>query len=118
MLLASTAAITCWHQQKSSFLGLIENDIREFGWMDVDHWASMGGSELGTNRHVPVGRVISTPSPAPSRRENRRRLLIIGGWAGYTSALHPVARARELSAFDVPIICLPATISNNLPGGG
>ncbi|HAJ38229.1 MAG TPA: 6-phosphofructokinase, partial [Chloroflexi bacterium] len=34
----------------NSFMGLINDDMRTFKWMDVDHWASMGGSELGTNR--------------------------------------------------------------------
>ncbi len=35
--------------------GLVEGDIREFEWMEVDGWASAGGSELGTNRKTPQG---------------------------------------------------------------
>ncbi|MCB0055984.1 MAG: 6-phosphofructokinase, partial [Caldilineaceae bacterium] len=99
----------------NSFLGLIENDIREFGWMDVDHWASMGGSELGTNRHVPVGKDFYAIARTIEEREIDG-LLIIGGWAGYTSALHLLHERENFPAFDIPIICLPATINNNLPG--
>ena len=99
----------------NSFLGLIENDIREFGWMDVDHWASMGGSELGTNRHVPIGKDFYAIARTIEEREIDG-LLIIGGWAGYTSALHLLHERENFPAFDIPIICLPATINNNLPG--
>ncbi len=40
---------------QNGFDGLINGEIREFEWMDVNGWASMGGSELGTNRKVPKG---------------------------------------------------------------
>ena len=40
---------------QNGFDGLINGDIRELEWMSVNGWASMGGSELGTNRKVPKG---------------------------------------------------------------
>jgi len=43
-------------------------------------------------------------------------LLVIGGWSGYQS-VHTLLNARpNFPAFNIPIICLPATINNNLPG--
>ena len=99
----------------NSFLGLIQEDLRSFGWMDVDPWASRGGSELGTNRHVPSGKDFY----AIARTLEDRRidgLLVVGGWAGY-NAVQQLWREREnFPAFQLPIVCLPASINNNLPG--
>lgn len=99
----------------NSFLGLINDDMRPLKWMDVNGWASMGGSELGTNRHVPSGRDLY----AIARTIEERRidgLLIIGGWTGYSSALRLMQERENFPAFEIPIICLPASIDNNLPG--
>jgi len=43
-------------------------------------------------------------------------LLIIGGWAAYQAAYQLTIRRGDFPAFDIPIICLPASIDNNLPG--
>jgi 6-phosphofructokinase 1 len=43
-------------------------------------------------------------------------LLIIGGWDAFQAA-HTLDRERErYPAFQIPTICLPATIDNNIPG--
>ena len=43
-------------------------------------------------------------------------ILMIGGWAGY-EAMYQLYREREnFPVFNIPLICLPATIDNNLPG--
>lgn len=99
----------------NSFLGLINDDMHMFKWMDVDHWASMGGSELGTNRHVPSGKDFYAIARTIEERQIDG-LLIIGGWAGYTAALHLQKERENFPAFQIPIICLPASINNNLPG--
>ena len=99
----------------NSFLGLIHDDMHQFKWMDVDHWASMGGSELGTNRHVPSGKDFYAIARTIEERQIDG-LLIIGGWAGYTAALNLLKERGNYPAFDIPIICLPASINNNLPG--
>jgi 6-phosphofructokinase 1 len=41
---------------------------------------------------------------------------MIGGWSGYDSALRLTRKREAFPAFSIPIICLPATINNNLPG--
>ena len=43
-------------------------------------------------------------------------LLIIGGWAGYEAAFQMLKSRENYPAFNIPIVCLPATINNNLPG--
>jgi 6-phosphofructokinase 1 len=39
-----------------------------------------------------------------------------GGWSGYEGMLSLWKERRNYPAFNVPIICLPASIDNNLPG--
>lgn len=100
---------------RDGFQGLIEDQMEEFDWMSVHGWGSMGGSQLGTSRTVPTGNEIA----AVARTLRRRRidgLLVIGGWSAYEAA-HRLASARdEHEAFNIPIICMPAAIDNNLPG--
>jgi 6-phosphofructokinase 1 len=43
-------------------------------------------------------------------------LLMAGGWAGYQAA-HELHRHRQhYAALDIPIVCLPMTINNDVPG--
>ncbi|NJN66907.1 MAG: 6-phosphofructokinase [Chloroflexaceae bacterium] len=97
------------------FLGLINDSIMELGWMSVAGWASMGGSELGTNRKVPEGRDLYAIART-LEKHGIQGLLVIGGLAGY-QASHRLSMERDnFPAFNIPIICMPATINNNLPG--
>ena len=41
--------------------------------------------------------------------------MVIGGWSAYEAA-HRLTWPREYDAFNIPIICVPAAIDNNLPG--
>lgn len=100
---------------RSGFKGLIENDIEELSWMEVEEWASSGGSELGTNRKQPKNRDFYEISKNLESR-NIHAVLIIGGMIGYASALDLLKKRNEFPAFDIPIVCLPASINNNLPG--
>jgi 6-phosphofructokinase 1 len=43
-------------------------------------------------------------------------MLVIGGWSGYEAANLMLNNRRDYPAFNLPVICLPASISNNLPG--
>jgi 6-phosphofructokinase 1 len=97
------------------FRGLRDGNIRELTWGSVNGWGSLGGSELGTSRFVPAE--IDLPEIAAQLRAHQiEGLLVIGGWAGYESA-HCLHAARErFPEFKIPIICLPATIDNDLPG--
>lgn len=97
------------------FRGLIRGEIRELSWMDVSGLAPRGGSELGTNRTAPEGG--EWYAIARNLEEHQiEGILVIGGWTGY-KAIYEMQRLREnYPAFQIPMICLPATINNNLLG--
>ncbi|MBP7569812.1 MAG: 6-phosphofructokinase [Acidobacteria bacterium] len=100
---------------QGGFPGLVDDDIKTMDWMSVDGWASRGGAELGTNRAVPDGPDFY----AIARTIEKRRiegLLIIGGWEAYQGAHRLFEERRNYPAFEIPLVCLPATIDNNLPG--
>jgi len=83
--------------------------------MSVNGWASRGGAELGTNRHVPDDRELYAIA-RHIEAEQIDAILMVGGWSGY-QAVHKLRSERErFPAFDIPMICLPASINNNLPG--
>jgi 6-phosphofructokinase 1 len=43
-------------------------------------------------------------------------LLVIGGWTGYQAVYSMTNERDNFPAFNIPMVCLPASISNNLPG--
>ena len=100
---------------RNAFRGLVNNEVAELSWMSVNGWATRGGSELGTNRTVPKGRDLY--AIARSLEEHKiDGILMIGGWTGYQAILELHNQRKNYPAFDIPMICLPASINNNLPG--
>jgi 6-phosphofructokinase 1 len=100
---------------KRGFRGLRDGEFVEYGWMDVDGWAAIGGSELGTSRKIPK----SSDYYAMARQLEDHKIdamLMIGGWAGYEAASNMYEERHNFPAFNIPIVCVPATINNNLPG--
>ena len=97
------------------FEGLIKDDIQEMQWMSVNGWASLGGSELGTNRKIPDGKELYAIA-RNMEKEGIQGLLAIGGWTGYQAAHKLYEARRTFPAFNIPMVCLPASINNNLPG--
>lgn len=100
---------------RNGFQGLMDGEIEEMDWMSVAGWASMGGSELGTNRKVP-GRSDYYAIARTLEVHNIQGLLVIGGYGAYESAYRLLVERENFPAFNIPLICLPATIDNNLPG--
>jgi 6-phosphofructokinase 1 len=100
---------------RNGFRGFITGEIEPLGWMDVDEWAPLGGSELGTNREVPEGADFYAMA-RNIETHNIQGLMVIGGWTGYQTAYQMLSKRDSFPAFNIPIICLPATINNNLPG--
>jgi 6-phosphofructokinase 1 len=99
---------------KNGFRGLRDGDIHEMGWMDVSSWVADGGAEIGTNRDVP-GPVAIAQIAEQLAAHRIDGLLMAGGWAGYRAA-HELHRHRhEHAALDIPIVCMPMTINNDLP---
>jgi 6-phosphofructokinase 1 len=99
---------------RNGFAGLRDGEIDEMDWMGVTGWVSRGGAELGTSRFLPWGEALDAIA---DQIESHRidGLLMIGGWSGYQAA-HALYRQREsYPAFTRPIVCLPASINNDLP---
>lgn len=100
---------------QNGFEGLANDDIQEMEWMSVNGWASMGGSELGTNRRIPKGSDLYAIARNIEKHEIQG-LLVIGGWNAYESVYKLLNERGNFPAFHIPMVCLPATINNNLPG--
>lgn len=100
---------------KNGIEGLIRGEIETMDWMSVAGWATRGGSELGTNRTEPTRADLYAIARNLENHEVQG-LLMIGGWTGYQSMYQLVTERPNYPAFNIPIICLPAAIDNNLPG--
>ncbi|KXL46685.1 hypothetical protein M433DRAFT_65305 [Acidomyces richmondensis BFW] len=68
--------------------------VREMGWLDAENWASRGGSEIGTNRGLPSADMDTT---------------------AFAFEKYNI-EALFYDAFKIPMVVLPATVSNNVPG--
>ncbi len=100
---------------RRGFHGLINGEIEELGWMSISGWVSRGGAGFGTSRYIPNGRdFYSIAKNLESHQIDG--LLIIGGWDGYQSAFQLFNRRNDYPSFNIPIVCIPASIDNNLPG--
>lgn len=100
---------------RNGFPGLTNGEIEKLDWMSVAGWASKGGSELGTSRKVPG----SGDYYAIARHLEEHQiqgLLVIGDWTGYETAHQLFTKRADFPAFNIPLICLPASINNDLPG--
>ncbi|MBI3958315.1 MAG: 6-phosphofructokinase [Chloroflexi bacterium] len=97
------------------FRGLITDNLEEMEWMSVSGWAPIGGSELGTSRKVPSGGDFYAIAKTLEKHQIDA-ILMVGGWAGYQSMLRLYQERANFPAFNIPLICVPATINNNLPG--
>jgi len=99
----------------NGFEGLAENQVQELEWTSVNGWASMGGSMLGTSRLVPKGKDLH--AIARTIEDNHiEAMLVIGGWNAYQAVFDMHNDRLNFPAYNIPIVCLPASINNNLPG--
>ncbi|WP_341729751.1 6-phosphofructokinase [Brooklawnia sp.] len=99
----------------NGFEGLRKGAARELGWDDVEGWIGSGGAELGLRRGVPSMEDLYKLSRS---MEDLRLdgLLVIGGWNAYQAAYLMHSERSRYPAFQIPIIAVPASIDNNLPG--
>lgn len=95
--------------------GLLNDDTRPLGWESVDGWAHQGGAELGTSRVTPSSEEFVQLGEA-IQRNNLSGLLVIGGHRAYEALWRLRPRRGEHPGLKVPILLLPASIDNNLPG--
>jgi 6-phosphofructokinase 1 len=97
------------------FEGLIQGLTRTLKWDKLNGWASMGGAELGISRTVPSGREFSGIDKT-LEKYNIKGLIMVGGWSGYEGILQMMKKREIFDSFDIPMVCIPSTISSNLPG--
>ena len=99
---------------QGGFPGLREGAISELTWGDVEGWL-VGGADLGTSRTVPGVEDLYRISRQLEEHQIDA-LLVIGGWDGYEAAQLLHAEQGRFPACGLPIVCVPASIDNNLPG--
>jgi 6-phosphofructokinase 1 len=99
----------------NGFEGLADGEVKEMEWTSVNGWASVGGSVLGTSRKVPKGKDMYAIART-IENHHIEALLVIGGWNAYESVYSMMNERANFPAFNIPIVCLPASINNNLPG--
>lgn len=100
---------------QGGFPGLIEGDLRDLTWGDVEGWEAAAGANLGTRRSIPgdgdlyaVARSIET--------HELDGIVIIGGFQAYRALSRINAERKRFPALSIPIVVLPASLDNNLPG--
>ncbi|XP_030796619.1 ATP-dependent 6-phosphofructokinase, platelet type isoform X2 [Rhinopithecus roxellana] len=96
------------------FDGFAKGQIKEIGWTDVGGWTGQGGSILGTKRVLP-GKYLEEIA-RQMRAHSINALLIIGGFEAYLGLLELSAAREKHEEFCVPMVMVPATVSNNVPG--
>ena len=100
---------------EGGFMGLLEGNVHELGWSDVEGWVEDGGAMLGTRRTIPTEQQYY--SLARQIEEAKLDgLIMIGGFKGYKMAYEMRKQREHYPAFKIPIVCVPASIDNNLPG--
>lgn len=100
----------------NGFTGLARHEsVRSIDWLEIENYTSLGGSEIGTNRHTPVeadiGRVAYNLA-----KYNFDGLVIVGGFEALKSIVELDNARTSYPAFRIPMVLIPATISNNVPG--
>ena len=94
--------------------GLLAGEIEELPWSAVTGWVTQGGALLGTKRTLPEGKFDQVA--AQLKKFNINGLLVIGGFEAYHAVLQMSEQRAKYPEFCIPMVVLPATISNNVPG--
>lgn len=97
------------------FTGLTHGEVTELDWMGVSGWAGLGGAELGAGHGVPAGPELYSAARV-LEDSHIDAIIMIGGWSGYQCVYKLYMERNNYPAFRIPMICIPASIDNNLPG--
>ncbi|KAG8831285.1 6-phosphofructokinase, alpha subunit [Serendipita sp. 399] len=98
---------------QNGFKGLLDDSIYALSWLKVDSWMTRGGSELGTNRASPKDTLGAVASKF--QKYEIDGLLLIGGFEALTALLALEEGRKYYPQFHIPMVHLPATLSNNVP---
>lgn len=94
--------------------GLFDDKVEQLGWLNVDAWAGAGGSKLGTTRTLPSKDMEKVAEKLS--KHGIQGLLVIGGFEAYNAVLELAEARDKFPALRIPMVIIPATISNNVPG--
>lgn len=80
-------------------------------------WVSKGGAELGCNRVIPSEMDDGLAKIAAQMRAHHiHGLVCIGGFEAFSGMLEMAEGRKAYPELRIPMVLLPATISNNVPG--
>ncbi|RCK64925.1 ATP-dependent 6-phosphofructokinase subunit alpha [Candida viswanathii] len=99
---------------QDGFHGLANGNIKKLDWLQVEGWHNLGGSEIGTNRSLPsqnFGKVAFN-----LQKYNIQGLIIVGGFEAFASLHELSTQKKNYPIFEIPMVVVPATVSNNVPG--
>ncbi|XP_053569817.1 LOW QUALITY PROTEIN: ATP-dependent 6-phosphofructokinase, platelet type [Bombina bombina] len=96
------------------FEGFANGQIKEIKWGDVGGWTGQGGSILGTKRTLPAKYFEKIADQIQAHNINA--LLVIGGFEAYLGLLELSVGRGKYDEFCIPMVMVPATVSNNVPG--
>lgn len=95
--------------------GLVRGKAHRTTWMEPEFWNSAGGSQLGAGRLEletgDIGRVADH-----FREWGLNALVLVGDWGGFRLLNKLVAARRAHPEFRIPMVAIPASINNDLPG--
>lgn len=89
--------------------------VRPFDWLEVDGWASKGGSEIGTNRELPNESGMDLVAELITQYA-LDALFLVGGFEAFNAVSQLRKAQSQYPSLCIPMVLLPATISNNVPG--
>ncbi|KAI8893560.1 phosphofructokinase-domain-containing protein [Globomyces pollinis-pini] len=115
---------------RNGFSGLVRDELSVLHWEDVRGWQVLGGSQLGSNRDHPspipgasikkaygISSYVETGAIAYHlQKHNIHALIIVGGFEGLSAQLTLTEGRSVYPALCIPMVHIPATISNNIPG--
>uniref|UniRef100_A0A672K9T4 Phosphofructokinase, platelet n=1 Tax=Sinocyclocheilus grahami TaxID=75366 RepID=A0A672K9T4_SINGR len=96
------------------FEGFYKGQIKEIKWADVGGWTGQGGSLLGTKRTLPAKHIDKIAEQM--QKYNINALLVIGGFEAFLGIMELLAARATFEELCVPMVMVPATVSNNVPG--
>uniref|UniRef100_A0A8C1JUQ4 ATP-dependent 6-phosphofructokinase n=1 Tax=Cyprinus carpio TaxID=7962 RepID=A0A8C1JUQ4_CYPCA len=96
------------------FDGLANGTIEPMTWGYVGGWTGKGGSNLGTKRSLPASMIEEISLNIA--KFNIHALVIIGGFEAFLGGLELVTAREKYEELCIPLVVIPATVSNNVPG--
>ncbi|TRY54956.1 hypothetical protein DNTS_020719 [Danionella cerebrum] len=96
------------------FEGLAHGTVEPMTWGYVGGWTGKGGSNLGTKRSLPSNMIEEISLNIA--KFNIHALVIIGGFEAFVGGLELVTAREKYEELCIPLVVIPATVSNNVPG--